>query len=246
MIELPIKDSLFKIFAPENQIKINYENQSFVYSGAVYGLKPELTELYHKIGLLNESQNSVVIYPIFTQAAYGKQGFYDYYRKTCDSSCLTIKLPTEINGEYSANRAAYGVLRLLGYQIITDIDVDKNPEILKEYDKIILLHNEYVTRNEFDAIVKHSKVIYLYPNALYAEIRTDYDNNIMTLIRGHGFPTEEISNGFDWEYDNSNYEYDSKCLNWEFYNMNNGIMLNCYPEHIINKDATLLQKIKEY
>ena len=68
------------------------------------------------------------------------------------------------------------------------MSIDKNPDMLKKYDKVIMLHNEYVTRNMFDAITNHPNVIYLYPNALYAEIEVDYENNLMTLIRGHGYP----------------------------------------------------------
>ena len=42
-----------------------------------------------------------------------------------------------------------------------------------------MLHNEYVTRPMFDAITSHPNVIYLYPNALYAEIEVNYidENN---------------------------------------------------------------------
>ena len=45
-----------------------------------------------------------------------------------------------------------------------------------------MLHNEYVTQAMFDAITNHPNVIYLYPNALYAEIEVDYENNLITLI----------------------------------------------------------------
>jgi hypothetical protein len=135
---------------------------------------------------------------------------------------------------------------VLGYQYITDIDVDKDPDILKNYDKVILLHNEYVTKREFDAITQHPRVIYLYPNALYAEVTTNYDEDTITLIRGHNYPLPEIRNGFDWKFENTNFEYDNKCENWKFYEIDNGIMLDCYPEYIIFKDPVLLKKIKDY
>ena len=32
--------------------------------------------------------------------------------------------------------------------------------------------------------------------------------------------------------------------NWEFYEIENGLMLNCYPEHIIFQDQLLLETIK--
>jgi hypothetical protein len=203
-------------------------------------------DLYYKIGLLNHTQNSVVVYPIFTEAAYSEGGFYDFYKNKCDTTCLTVNIPDKFNGEYSASRAAFNALRILGYQYITDVDVDKDPSILKKYDKVILLHNEYVTKNEFDSIIQHPKVIYLYPNALYAEITTNYDDGTITLVRGHNYPTPEIKNGFKWKFDNTDFEYDNTCGNWQFYEIDNGIMLNCYPEYIIFKDPILLQKIKDY
>ena len=44
-----------------------------------------------------------------------------------------------------ASQMGARVLETLGYKTITDIDLDKNPNILKEFDTVILLHNEYVT-----------------------------------------------------------------------------------------------------
>ena len=137
------------------------------------------------------------------------------------------------------------VLETLGYKTITDIDLDKNPNILKEFDTVILLHNEYVTQSMFNAIINHPHVIYLYPNALYAEIEVDYKNNEITLIRGHGYPESTIGNGFDWEYENTHpYEYDENCFDWEFYRIPNGEMLNCYPEKVLISNIELLKEIK--
>lgn len=244
--ELPVEGSLFRVFTRESDIQIDYETKIITYSNADFELKPELMDLYYKIGFLNQTHNSVVVYPIFTEAAYNKNGFYDFYEGKCDSSCLTAKISVDFNGEYSASRAAFNSLRLLEYHYITDMDIDKDPEILKKYDTVILLHNEYVTKKEFDALTSHPKVIYLYPNALYAEVVSNYDSNTITLIRGHGYPTPQIRNGFDWEFDNSNLEYDNSCINWKFYEIDNGIMLNCYPEYVIFKDQILLLQIKNY
>ncbi len=244
--ELPIEGSIFKIFVDQRDIQLDFETKIITYSGADFELKPELMDLYYKIGLLNQTQNSIVVYPIFTEAAYSKSGFYDYYKNKCDTSCLTVKISTEFSGEYSASRAAFNSLQVLGYQYMTDVDIDKNPDILKKYDKVILLHNEYVTKKEFEAITQHPKVIYLYPNALYAEVITNYDDDTITLIRGHNYPSPEIRNGFDWKFENTNFEYDNNCEGWKFYEIDNGIMLNCYPEYIIFKDPVLLKKIKDY
>ncbi|MGI0047214.1 MAG: hypothetical protein ACREBB_08510 [Nitrosotalea sp.] len=207
-------------------------------------LIPELSDTYKKISVWNQTKKYAMIIPVFTQTAYLEPGFYTYYRGSCDSHCLTKKIDTtSLNYVSSAN--AVRVLSILGYDTITDIDVDKNPEILKKYDRIIILHNEYVTKKEFDAITSHPNVIYLYPNSLYAEVKVDYEKNEITLIRGHSYPQMEILNGFDWKYDNSKQEYDTSCSNMAFTKISNGRMLNCYPEQDILSDEFLLLSIKE-
>lgn len=244
--EIFVDGSLFRVLTRESDLKIDYDTRTITYSNADFELKPELMDTYNRIGLLNQTHNTVVVYPTFTESAYSEGGFYDYYEQKCDTTCLTTPISTDFDGEYSSSRAAFNSLRLLGYHHITDVDVDRNPSILERYDKVILLHNEYVTDNEFDAITQHPKVVYLYPNALYAKVSTDYTNNTITLIRGHEYPVPEIRNGFGWEFDNSHFEYDNTCMNWKFYEVDNGIMLNCYPEYIILKDEKLLETIKNY
>ena len=213
-----------------------------------FELRPNLQETYNKIGLFKEPQNTVVIVPLFTASAYLEHGFYDYYRGECDQSCLTVQIVDESKLTRTSSVAGVKILRLLGYQTITDIDIDQDPSILGNYDKVILLHSEYVTSEMFEAITNHPKVIYLYPNALYAQVKTDYEQNTITLVRGQGYPQTNIHNGFDWEFDNTHpYEFDIECANWEFYQITNGIMLNCYPdESIIVRDEKFLQAIKEY
>jgi len=210
-----------------------------------FELKDELIETYKEIGLSDQEKAAFII-PIFTSTAYWEPGFYTFYRGECDTTCLTTKIKFIETLGFNANEKTTKILDLLGYQALTDIDVDKNPSILQNYDKIIVLHNEYVTRGIFDAITNHPKVIYLHPNALYAEITVDYENDTITLVRGHSYPTTEIKNGFDWKFDNSEFEYNTHCENWQFYEIENGVMLNCYPENIIPIYEKLLKFIKDY
>jgi len=236
--------SLFTLYGYEDDYEM--VDGVKIWRNAKYELNPEFTELYNEIGITYEPKSVVVIYPVFTAAAYSEPGFYTYYREECNLDCLTIELKDEYELTYQASGNAVQVFSLLGYPIITDIAVDKDPNILSKYDKVILLHNEYVTRNEFDAITKHPKVIYLYPNTLYAEIIVDYDKNSITLVRGHGYPTTDISNGFDWVYDNSKYEYNLKCQDIIFHRINNGWMSDCYPENLIHRSKELLKQIKDF
>lgn len=242
-------DSIFETFVYSGDRKYTDEGApTTAFQQRHFLLKPENNDLYNEIGVANEQHNSVFIVPIFTMTAYGEHGFYNYYRGECGTECLNdvpIRYNLRPNFESSANTIK--VLRLLGYPYITDIEIDKNPSILNLFDKVILLHSEYVTKTEFEAITKHPKVIYLHPNALYAEIKADYEKNTITLVRGHNYPSPEIQNGFDWKFDNTHpFEYNTDCENWKFDKIDNGMMLNCYPENIIFQDKRLLKTIKEY
>jgi len=189
---------------------------------------PEL-DYYDDYEALRSTTKTVVVYPIFTQSAYEWGGFHDFYAGYCDY-CLKTTIHDYYEKTFAASGNAYRILEFLGYEVIDDIDIDKNPAILEKFDKVILLHNEFVTRAEFEAITNHPKVIYLYPHALSSEVKTDYLENTISLIRGPGFPDDNIINGFDWEFDNTKYFNDWSCMNWQFYEITNGYMLNCYPE----------------
>lgn len=244
VIDLDYPLSLFRVTANEDDfimqggkvipLKVNFE------------LKPEFEDIYEGIRVDNTVQKTVVVVPIFTASAYWEPGFYTYYAGKCDSSCLTTEIQNESSLDYYSSANAVKVLKLLNYDTITDIDIDKNSALLSEYDKVIMLHSEYVTKKMFEVITQHPNVVYLYPNALYAEIEVNYDDNTITLIRGHNYPEPDILNGFDWEFDNTHpFEFDSACQNSEFYEIDNGIMLNCYPEQMIWQNESFLKIIKE-
>jgi len=246
-LDFSIEGTLFGIDLSLTSELVNSEEAKIIERKLDFKLDPDFTSLYDEIGILNNPQNSIVVYPTFTEAAYSERGFYDFYRGECDNSCLTVPILNDFSGGYTSSRVAFQVLTLLGYSYITDVEIDKNPRILDKFDKVILLHNEYVTKNEFDSITNHPKVLYLYPNSLYAEVVSNYTSNTVTLIRGHSYPTSDIVNGFDWKYDNTHpFEFDNNCKNWEFYEIENGIMLNCYPENTIFKDKELLKAIKDF
>ena len=207
-------------------------------------LKPELENFYQEVGFYDKPKDTVFIYPSFTQAAYGPNGFYNYYRTPCDSICLTVQIPQRVNGFQASSIVAAWILKLLDYPYLMDQDVDKNPDILKQYKRVIVLHSEYVTQKEFDAITSHPDVIFLYPNALYARVQANYDNNTITLMRGHGYPNSSIRNGFGWRDDNTKYEYNVQCNDWNFYHKGNYTMLNSYPEYKILTNNVMLESLE--
>ena len=248
----------FNVYCFKSTIHYEFQEGKLVpiCSSSAITLNPNNMDIYDEIAIWDEPQKVAVVYPIFTASAYQgsnpvtpaeERGFYAYYQGRCDD-CTTVKIISENSSEkltYSASGMGIQVLSLLGYTTLTDIDIDQNPNILKEFDTIVMLHNEYVTRTMFNAVTDHPNVLYLYPNALYAEIEVDYIDNTITLIRGHSYPEPEIINGFGWEFDNTHpYEFDSKCLDMKFYQIKNGWMTNCYPDLLMKEDIVLLGKIK--
>jgi len=225
-------------------------NDNQVWESLLLGLNPNKLDMYNEVAVWNDPQKTVVVYPYFTHVAYNEPGFYTYYRGDCDNCTTTKFVPSSLlNNEYVTSGLGHQALTLLGYTALSDEEIDMNPSILQQFDKVIMLHNEYVTRTMFDAITNHPNVFYLYPNALYAEIEVDYIDETITLIRGHNYPEPEIINGFDWEFDNTHpYEYDSLCADMKFYQIENGWMTNCYPENFFLKNHTglfnLLKTIK--
>jgi hypothetical protein len=190
--------------------------------------------------------NTIVIYPTFTSAAYSEPGFYTFFAGACDESCITDLSFANPELKYTSSGMGTQLLHTLGYNFVSDVDVDLNPELLKNYDTLILLHNEYVTKKMFDAISTHPNIIFLYPNALYAEIEVNHDDQTMTLIRGHNYPQPEIKNGFDYSIEEEfhKYEYDAECLDWKFSKFENGYALNCYPDAVIWDNPEILGQLK--
>jgi len=237
--------SFFEVYGLNGDCIIDPNDGLSKWKSTTLGLNPNKMDQYNEVALWNDPQSAVVVYPYFTYATYQPQGFYDYYRGDCDD-CTTIKF-ADPKSQYTSSGKAHQALTLLGYYSITDVEIDKNPGILQQFDKVIMLHNEYVTRAMFDAITSHPNVIYLYPNALYAEIEVNYTDETITLIRGHNYPEDDIANGFDWPFDNTHpYEYDDTCLDMKFYKVQHGWMTNCYPENLFLADTEQLFNILQF
>jgi len=243
-----VSSLFFEIYGVSGDCSIS-DAGNWIWNSLALGLNPNKMDMYNEVAVWNDPQKTVVVYPYFTYSAYHEPGFYTYFRGECDD-CITTKL-VQPAIQYTSSGIGHQALTLLGYPTITDIELDKNPSILQQFDKVIMLHNEYVTRTMFDAITNHPNVIYLYPNALYAEIEVNYIDETITLIRGHNYPEPKIINGFDWEFENTHpYEFDSKCFDMEVYSIKNGWMTNCYPENLfLGNDQVrlynLLKLIKE-
>jgi hypothetical protein len=195
---------------------------------------------------INLHHSMAVIDPTFTIAAYQPHGFYDYYRNVCNARCLTVRLkPTQSTPgmNYAGSSNALKKIESLGVaDVVTDQQVTANPSILAHYRKVIILHNEYVTQTEFDAITHHPNVLYLYPNALYALVSYNPKDATITLEKGHGFGG--VNNAFGWQPSMSTKdEYNISCKNWQLEKATNGSVLDCYPELDIVHDTKLISTI---
>ena len=184
--------------------------------------------------------NILVIKPLLTANAYRPGGFYDYYSGKCDESCLSVKIDKDAKYTYNSSLRALVRFMALGADMADDYTV--NPALLQNYSRIILLHNEYVTQEFFDAVQKHPNVIYMYPNALYGKVEI-HDGN-MTLIQGHGYHGKD--NGFDWKFDNTRpYETDDKCTYMKWMPVSNGLQLNCYPENFLLNNTWIFANVRD-
>lgn len=194
--------------------------------------------------IIDSNNKVVVIDPIFTGTAYNDNGYYDYWSGKCGESCLNIPICFDCNLNLDAifgkNVKAVLIFEYLNYPVITDYDFAIKPNIIFEYDTVIMLHNEYVTREMYDAITSHPKVMYLYPNALYNEVFLD-GKNILLKNTTHNI------NHFNWEYENTRpYEFDRDCEDWYFREISNGVQLMCYPERRILEDVSLIRFIHDF
>lgn len=188
--------------------------------------------------------NTLVLIPIMTANAYKFGGYYDYYSGKCDESCLTVYVDQSLPLSEPSSKTTTKVLKNLGYNYMSDFQayqqLKHNPSFLNNYDKLIILHMEYIPVELFNAVNNHKKVIYLNPNAMYAEIKINKFE--MTLVAGHDYNGKY--NAFDWEYENTPLEYDKECKTWKFEPIRNGYQLNCNPELIIHKNFEMLKVLK--
>jgi len=119
------------------------------------------TRYFEKYEELSAPVKTVVVYPILTQTAYSWGGIHDFYSGYCET-CTTVKIDEFYDPIFSVGSKSFRILEFLGYDVIDDIDIDNDPKILNKYNLVVLLHNEFVTQNEFLAITSHPNVVYLF------------------------------------------------------------------------------------
>ena len=228
---------------------------------------PEMNEIY--IEIMNNDDETIVIFPTISLHAYSQQCIWDYYVPATED-CKIIQLDSEIDLSsmndniwlnpafienvsghflYNTNLASFQTLQLLNYEMLSDLEIEKNPNILENYDKIIVLHNKYVSKKIFDTITNHPKVIYLNPGALSEEVSIDFTNNTITVLSPIKYPEEKnYRNDFFWAYDNTDKEFEDCYMidDPKFEIVSNGIMTNCFSDNLLAKSKDFLKIIKDY
>jgi hypothetical protein len=152
-----------------------------------------------------------IVEPTFTEAAYNN-AFYIFYDKY-DSVSKRVTVTTDLNYLHSSldilnkqptklsmsNIRSISILKnliehVLPNSTITTIkDQNINDGILflngttNAYDILFVLHEEYLTQKMYDSfkhfVANGGTVVFLDGNIFYAKV--DYDNNTITLIKGH-------------------------------------------------------------
>jgi hypothetical protein len=149
--------------------------------------------------------------PAFTSAAYNLDGFYEFYDKhdsaeddeeiTSDFNLLTADIPADPEREYFMpilKRVEDFVRQEVPVSIISDIDVHNGfifrSDGTNAYRALFLLHNEYVTQQEYDNLRKYvfngGTIVLIDGNIFYGEVTFDEKLCTATLVKGH-----------DWEFD---------------------------------------------
>jgi hypothetical protein len=149
--------------------------------------------------------------PSFTAAAYNLDGFYEFYDKyedvdfgqaiTDDLNLMTADIPAEPDRTYFEpflQRVKDFVSTDVEIAIIADTDVNDGfvfrDDGTNAYEALILLHNEYVTQQEYDNLKRYvsngGRIIFLDGNLFYGEVSYNRSYCSATLLKGH-----------DWEFD---------------------------------------------
>jgi hypothetical protein len=152
-----------------------------------------------------------IVDPTFTDAAYGSDGFYDFYFKyhnidkslvvTTDLSFMTSEIPRP---EYIDRNYYIPLIDHLRDDTTIELSIIRDQDVhagmlwgsdgIPDYDALILLHSEYVTIQEYEYLRKYvadgGVIIFLDANIFYAEVTYDENSCTVTLVKGH-----------DWEFD---------------------------------------------
>lgn len=195
--------------------------------------------------MLEYQHSAILIKPTFTISAYQPNSWYDNKTK---SVITYYNEPFTNRMEYGG---AYNAFESLKDRVdtVNDRYVSEHPEILNRYNTVILLHNEYMTRQEYNAIMNHTNVFYVFPNAGYRFVTYDINTNQITLLNYTGNKyassvwTSYESNPTSQPKQVSEFNQCILPFSYTKVNYPNGIGYNCYPEFQITFNAIMRHEI---
>ena len=148
--------------------------------------------------------------PSFTDAAYGVGGFYEFYAKyhgtgfdefiTADLDLMTADISANPDlSYYEPIVEKVKTSMQLGSKVTILSDMDVHDGVIfgpggdNAFRALFLLHNEYVTQQEYDNLKRFvyngGTLVFIDSNAFYAEVSYDREECNVTLVKGH-----------DWEF----------------------------------------------
>jgi hypothetical protein len=148
--------------------------------------------------------------PSFTDAAYGVGGFYEFYAKyhgtgfdefiTTDLDLMTADISANPDMSYYqpfVEKVRSSIQTGSKLAILSDMDIHNGvifgPTGDNAFRVLFLLHNEYVTQQEYDNLKRFvyngGTLVFIDSNAFYAEVSYDEKECSVTLVKGH-----------DWEF----------------------------------------------
>lgn len=171
----------------------------------------DIEEVKAKISSRDSGNSVAFVEPSFTNAAYNVGGFYEFYAKynhvtpghnvTDDLELMTADIPTDperahfepLVQKVREFRAQDSDVTIIGDMNVHDGFIFR-ADGSNAYQALFLLHNEYVTQEEYDNIKRFvsngGKAVFIDSNIFYAEVTYDPEYCTVTLIKGH-----------DWEFD---------------------------------------------
>ena len=196
----------------KNQVKINEINKIIVDNNEIIA-KQDLNKENFPDGFSNRESKIIdiaFVLPSFTMAAYD-DSFYNFFRShsdiqagqyvSVDIHLLSSQVPSGIDAMNNHKSIALHKIRdhlsfLLPSSNFNDLDDKMVDEGLifeangaNIYDIIILVHQEYVTQEEYSNFKKFVEnggiMILLDSNTFYAEVDYDNMNNQINLVKGH-------------------------------------------------------------
>ena len=210
--------SIFAFMNNQDPEVINTPEREDVVDQSLLGIGAQIALANQNVQNNCPSCSTAIVKPIFTHSAYQKGAFYTFYdHHTNDDTTqydLTM-LTTQVLNGWGQSRGAlvhfYPLINNNTINVITDIDVHNND--ITQYNKLILLHNEYVTQQYYDNLrnfVERGGTLILFDaNSLYAEVLYDNVANTITLRLGHSWSFDgtraEKSVAERWEQENQEF-----------------------------------------